>query len=131
MRSLVNTLLFVGALALPGWLASDASAVGTGAEGRGAPPAITAAAFEANVAADHQGGLIRVVSPSDISEAADATELLHMPIERLLALAGGVAIGTSLVGSVIGGSQFIGILAGGVIGEFWYRNQLPPLNLFH
>lgn len=100
--------------------------------GETAPTAsVRQAVLDANAPDPRSGQVLPAVSPGEISDAVDARELLSLPMERLLALAGGVAIGTTLVGSLgIGGGQFLGILAGGVIGEYWYQHQLPPLNLF-
>lgn len=73
--------------------------------------------------------ILASLGPVMVLEGAHAGHLLHMDLKRLLALTSGVALGTFTVQSLVGGQLYlVGLLAGAMVGEWWYEENIWPFH---
>lgn len=107
---LVFCLMFWGALAMP---FGSAEARETSVSVQGPDGKVVLATF----------------GPAVVLEGAHAGHLLHMDLKRLLALTSGVALGTFTAQSLVGGQLYlVGLLAGAMVGEWWYNENIWPFH---
>jgi len=78
-----------------------------------------------------QGVIPASLAIGGVESALHADHILHMDFKRLLATITGVTIAVTGFEMLIGGGtevRFIAILAGGLLGDYWYRKNFWPFH---
>lgn len=76
------------------------------------------------------GQLHLAAAGGDILAIPKVDKLLKMDFRRLLAWIGGLTLGNFLIEGYLSGLQipYLGLIVGGLIGEFWYSKRIFPFD---
>jgi len=73
---------------------------------------------------------LHLAAGGDILAIPKVDKLLKMDFRRLLAWIGGLTLGNFLIEGWLSGLQipYLGLIVGGLIGEFWYSKHIFPFD---